>query len=113
MTLSAAFPRFRRRFDFGGVRVLFFQNEIEIARIDEYAECLAEDEDEVFPVERVAEQQQAPADREKPECDRDHALAFAFRGDPLHNKAHGEHRLRDKAKHDPPIEVELENVIEI
>ena len=64
-------------------------DELQIAQVDEDTKRLPDDEHRVLAVERVAEQHQAAADREHPECGRHHALARPLRGDPLHHEAHG------------------------
>jgi hypothetical protein len=69
---------------------LFALDEVEIAQVNEYAKSLAQDEHRVLDVERVAEQQQAAADRKTPKCQRDDAFASALRSNSLHQKAHGE-----------------------
>jgi len=58
------------------------QDEVEVARVDEEARALAQDEDGVAPPECVEEQGEAAADREIPEGPGHHALAAALGCDP-------------------------------
>src|SRR5262245_6968265 len=89
------------------------QLEVQVARVDEHTEALAEDEDRIADIERIAEQQQPAADREEPERDRHHHLSRALGCDPLHHKAHGEHDLRHIAEQYPPLEFGYENVVQV
>src|SRR5882672_2432087 len=89
------------------------QLEIEVARVDEHAKTLAQDEHRVADVERIAEQQHSAADREEPEGDRHDHLAGALGGDPLHEKAHREHDLCDIAEQHPPLEFGDEDLVQI
>src|SRR5205085_676419 len=89
------------------------QLEVKIARIDEYAEPLAEDEHRVARVQRVGEQEESAADRKEPERDRHHHAPGALRGDPLHQKPHGEENLRNVAEDHPPLEFLDEYFVEV
>ena len=76
-------------------------DEVQIARIDKQAGALAENENQVLPVNRIRAQGKPAADAEIPECVRNNAIPGFFRGDPLHDKAHGEHGLTKKAYDNP------------
>src|SRR5438128_7005216 len=91
----------------------FAVNEIKIAGVDEQAQRLAGDEHRILAVERIDQQQRAPADREQPEAQRDHATPRALRGDPLHQKPRREQRLRQEPERHPPVELQDEDVAEI
>src|SRR5437588_4329572 len=98
-------PRRSRTLRFGpGGLAAVAQFEIEIAGIDEDAEALAQNEDRVANVKRVAEQQDAAADGEEPERNRHHHLAGTLGGNPLHHEAHREHDLRGIAEQYDPLE---------
>src|SRR5262245_37268941 len=89
------------------------QLEVQVARVDEHAEALAEDEDWIADIERIAEQQQPAADREEPERDRHDHLSRALGRNPLHHEAHGEHDLHQIAEQHPPLELGYENVVQV
>src|SRR5262245_25520244 len=88
------------------------QLEIEVARIHEHAETLAEDKDRIADIERIAEQQQPAADREEPERDRHHHLSRTLGRNPLHHEAHGEHDLRQITEQHPPLELGDEDFVQ-
>src|SRR3569623_445432 len=88
-------------------------DELQVAQVDEDAEGLADDEDRVLAIERVAAQHAAAADREHPERRRHDAAPGALGCDPLTDAAHGEHDLRDVADQDAPLDIAEEHVVQI
>src|SRR5262249_13565031 len=68
MTQATAF----RPSHYGPGAAAIAQLEIEVARIDENSEALAQDENRVADMEGVDQEQHAAADREEPEGDRHH-----------------------------------------
>src|SRR5262249_60519756 len=88
-------------------------DERNIARVDEQAERLAGDEYRVLAVKRVDQQQRAAAGREQPERQWNHAAPRALGGDPLHQEARREQRLRQKTERNPPIELQDEDFAQI
>src|ERR1700744_5272517 len=97
----------------GGYLPSVQNNKIQITKIDHEPKRLACNEYRVPAIQRIDQQQCATADREKPESHRDHALARAFRRDPLHHKAHGEKSLRHEAKNDPAVKFDDEDVVKV
>src|SRR5262245_32792648 len=89
------------------------QLEIEVARVDENSESLAQDENRVADIEGIEQEQHATADREEPEGDRHHHFSRALGGDPLHQEAHGEHDLRHVTEQHPPLELGHEDFMQV
>src|SRR5215510_3154169 len=87
----------------GGDALGVAQDEVEVARVDEEAGALAQDEDRIAAPQRVEQEGQAAADREIPEGARHHALAQALRRDPLDEEARGEEGLPEKADAEPNL----------
>src|SRR5688572_8215956 len=78
-------------------------DEPQIARVDEEARALADDEDGIAPVDGIGEQGEAAADGEIPEGAW-HDAPFALLGrDPLHDEAGGEQRLAEQADGEPEL----------
>src|SRR5262249_6502233 len=109
MTQVAAF----RPSHYGLGAAAIAQLEIEVARIDENSEALAQDENRVADIEGVEQEQHAAADREEPEGDRHHHFSRALGGDPLHREAHGEHDLRHVTEQHPPLELGYEDLVQV
>src|SRR5262249_6673577 len=78
-------------------------DQIEVATVHEQPGSLADDEDRVQPINRVGQEGEAARDREEPECDGNHALALPLGGDPLHQEAHREADLPEKAHRQPEV----------
>src|SRR6478735_8418285 len=72
-------------------------DELQIAQIHEYTECLPNDENGILSVKSVTEQHQSAANGEHPERGWYYTFSGTFGGNPLHDKTHGEHHLRDVA----------------
>src|SRR5215471_6943324 len=109
MTQAAAF----RPSHYGLGAAAIAQLEIDVARIDENSEALAQDENRVADIEGVEQEQHAAADREEPEGDRHHHFSRALGGDPLHREAHGEHDLRHVTEQHPPLELGHEDLVQV
>src|SRR6266700_8375034 len=97
----------------GGGLPSVHDDEIQIADVDHEPERLAGDEYRVPAIQRIDQKEHTAADREEPERHRDHAFARAFRSNPLHHEAHGEKSLRHESQHDPAVEFDDEDVIQV
>src|SRR5262245_58740252 len=86
-----------------GQSLMLAADEVEVATVDEQPGPLAENEDRVQSIDGVGEEGEPAADREEPERERNHALAFPLGGDPLHEEAHGETRLPQEAHQEPQV----------
>src|SRR5262245_35814227 len=87
----------------GGDALGVAQDEVEVARVDEEAGALAQDEHGITAPQRVEQEGQAAADREIPEGARHHALAQALGRDPLNEEARGEEGLPEEADAEPNL----------
>src|SRR6185312_14778451 len=76
-------------------------DEIDVARVDDEAGRLAEDENGVGAVDRISQQQNAAEEAEIPERLGDDARPRLLGGDPLHEKAHREQELREETDKQP------------
>src|SRR5690606_29509001 len=89
------------------------QFEVEIARVHEEAERLPGDEDRIAPMNCINQQEQAAANREKPECKRDHHAVLALARYPLHGETRCEQNLRDKAERNPPVQLRDKDLVQV
>ncbi len=83
----------------------------QVAGVDEEPHALSEDEDGIFPVNRVGEQCEGTAQAEEPERDRHDALFVTLRIDPLHEEAGREEGLAEEAD-DQPQSGSLRTILE-
>src|SRR5206468_946037 len=79
------------------------EDEVEVARVDEQAGALTQNEDGIAAPERVEQEGQSTADREIPEGARHHALAETLGRDPLDEEARGEEGLSEKSDGEPNL----------
>src|SRR5215831_231669 len=86
-----------------GQSLVLAPDQIEVATVHEQSSPLADDEHGVQPIDRVGQEGEASRDREEPEGDGNHALTLPLRGDPLHQKAHREADLPEKAHRQPEV----------
>jgi len=82
-------------------------NKIEVPEVDEVPGKVGENEDWIHLVDGVSQQDQPSSQAEVPEGDRNHALLFLLRCDPLDQETHGKHGLADKTNNDPEVDPEL------
>src|SRR5262249_48292420 len=87
--------------------------EMKITQVNEHAERLAGNEDDVLTVERIDKQQHSATNREQPKRHGNDAVASPLGSDPLDQEAHREQRLGSKPEQHPPIEPGDENVGQI
>lgn len=82
-----------------------FADKVDVAQIDEDAETLTQDKNQILLMKGVCKNDQSAAEAEIPEDFRHDAFFGAFAGDPLHDKAHHEQALAEEADKSPQSQV--------
>src|SRR6476661_5128319 len=95
MQLPAAISARRR------TRTPFAADQQQVARVNEYPEHLAGDEDRVPPIHRIGEERHAARQAEVPKGDRNYASLVALALDPLPKKPHHKQELSDEPDRNP------------
>lgn len=83
-------------------------DEIDVSQIDKNAQTLPQNENDIFSVYSIGEDDQSTCQAEVPEGFRYDAFPCALAGDPLIDKAHHEHALTKQAKRNPRCELGFE-----
>jgi len=82
-------------------------DEVEVSRIDDGIKKVGSDKDWVHLANGISQEDQSASQAEIPESHWDDAFLPLFRGNPLDNEPHRKHRLPDKAKNHPEVQLKF------